>query len=328
MDVDLFSVILEPSSTIDGVSYFYTNTFNVGGDGNVLSDAYTAYSEAEHQTAGVTDNALTSNPAHKLYFDRDFQTNYGTDLANDTVDNTNAMFGYVDYVFQLKANNTSGSTKYINMKNVSLTYGGNDDDAMKAFRMAVFAEDYDTSSAFTGDAAVSNLKTILSNGRVAADYFDDGKAVDSASSRNSVTSFNEPATIATITNGTTKYYKVIVRFWLEGEDENCNNSVFNTLADKWALSLNIEMNDASTTTANALVNTITATKTATKVDLTVGTANGSGTKVIDGTTYYQIGTTSYYKTTTTALANTDIIYTIADGKHPVDVTNTINFVTS
>lgn len=311
MDVSLVDAFLEPVSTINGDDFFYTSTYNVGGDGNALDK--TAY--IDYDTDGLANATGYANA---------FNKNYGIASATGTAE------AYKDYVFQLKANNTDASaTKYVNITNITLTQGAVSETAsLQAFRTAVFVENLGDG---TTDPAgtVGTLLTILSEEAAATgeDYFDDGKAVDSVNSLDDVENLNTAAVIGTVGAGETKYFKVVVRIWLEGEDENCNNSVFNTLKDRWALNLTIKLEDANT---NAVAGITTATTTA-KVVLTSATAaNAAATnKVIDGVTYYEItdktlnndGTTKLYATTSGSITNTSVIYTITATNHPIEVTN-------
>jgi len=311
MDVSLVDAFLEPVSTINGDDFFYTSTYNVGGDGNALDK--TAY--IDYDTDGLAEATGYANA---------FNKNYGIATATGTAE------AYKDYVFQLKANNTDTSaTKYINLTNITLTQGAVSETAsLQAFRTAVFVEDLDDG---TTDPAgtIGTLLTILSEEGAAAgeDYFDDGKAVNSVNSLDVVEELNTAAVIGTVGAGETKYFKVVVRIWLEGEDENCNNSVFNTLRDKWALNLTIKLEDADTNATEQL----TTTTTTAKADLTSATAaNAAATnKVIDGVTYYEItgktlnndGSTKLYATSSGAIATNSVIYVITATNHPIEVTN-------
>lgn len=313
MDVSLVEALLEPVSTIDGANFYYTSTFNVGGDGNALDK--TAYFDYSVTGLGAATNTTDYN--------NKFSENYAITKTLGTAE------GYKDYVFQLKANNTDSNSKYVNLTNITLTQGAiNESASLQAFRTAVFVENLGTTpTAPTG--GLGTLKTILSNesGTSGAHYFNNGQAVNSTSSLSSVLQPNTAASLGTVAGGTTNYYKVVVRLWLEGEDENCNNSVFNTLTDKWSLNLTIKLEDNTTNATNILTTAITTAK----ADLTTATAadNVATNKVIDGVTYYEItgktlnddGTTKLYATTSGSITNSSVIYTITATNHPIDVTN-------
>lgn len=312
MDVSLMQALLEPVSTINGNDFFYTSTFNVGGDGNALDK--TDYIDYDTTGLGAASNTTDYN--------NKFSENYAITKSIGTAE------GYKDYVFQLKANNTDSSTKYINLTNITLTQGAvNETASLQAFRTAVFVEDLGTGSTAPA-GTIGTLKTILSNesGTSGANYFDNGKAVDSINSLDTVLQPNTAANLGTVAAGETKYLKVVVRLWLEGEDENCNNSVFNTLTDRWALNLTINLDNS---TGGATI--LTTTTTTDKVVFTgASAADAAATnKVIDGVTYYEItgktlnndGSTKLYTTTSGAITSSSVIYTISATNHPTDVTN-------
>ena len=125
--------LLEPVSTINGTSFFYTPSSNVKADGDAIAETYVAYA------AGDT-----------------FDTNYG---VNETADTPDAL-GYVDYVFQLKATNTDTTNPAeIRLTKVNLLYNAAQATGaqLNAFRVAVFSQDI-TSDAPSG---VGTLVTIL-----------------------------------------------------------------------------------------------------------------------------------------------------------------------
>lgn len=292
MDKSILNGLLEPVSTVNGVSYFYNSTKNVQATGDAIGDTYVAYNAA-NTTA--------------------FNTNYET---------TGAV-GYVDYVFQLKAINSGNADAYVNMTNLNLVYGGTD-STEKAFRTAMFVWDMgeDGSTAADADVNASNLVTILAPAGSAE--FSDGKAVSAADAApTAITNADEAANIGTVGAGKTKFYKVVVRLWLEGEDTTCNNATFASLKDKWALNLAIQLQD---TTGG--VTAINRTATTGKTDLsgagvTVSTDAADIVK-IDGVTYNLVSVTMgadklYTKDTT--LSSTSVIYKLDGGLYPIDVTN-------
>jgi hypothetical protein len=314
VDVSLLEALLEPVSTVNGDDFFYTSTFNVGGDGNALDQ--TAY--IDYDTDGLA-NATSASYANA------FSQNYGVTTTMGTAE------GYKDYVFQLKANNTDSAAKYVNLTNITLTQGKESETAsLQAFRTAVFVENLGTTPTAPA-GGIGTLKTILSNesGTSGNNYFDNGKAVDDVGSHAAVTNLNTAANLGTVAGGTTNYYKVVVRLWLEGEDENCNNSVFNTLTDNWAMNLTIKLEDA---TGGAQI--LTTETTSAKVNLYgKSAASGAGNKVIDGVTYYEIsgatlnndGSTKIYAKATGAVSASTVIYQITATGHPIDVTNQFEY---
>ena len=156
---------LQPVSTIDGISYWYTPKNNVKGNGSVSAPIYNAYDvDAFNANAGTT-----------------------------------GAVGYVDYAFQLKAvNSDQTSPAYVNLTGINLVYGNTQATSENAFRAAIFVEDLGTTlTAPTG--GLGTLKTILKPS--AASYFGAG-GVNSASSVAAVTNLGTAANIATVAQGT------------------------------------------------------------------------------------------------------------------------------
>ena len=239
--------ILEPVSTIDGQSFFYTLDAKADGSklhapiGSDTSDtiAYTAY-----DITAVATGADASNYANK--FSQDYELT--TTAADNIISGETSAYGYVDYVFQLKATNTESSVQYINLNQVNLTYAGTT-ETDKAWRAAVFVVNtgVDEGGTFADwstsiPAATASLKTILTPENAA--NFDPGKAVDDIDSRAAVT-YNTAANLATVPANSVKYYKVVVRLWIEGEDTTCNTSTYKTLTDEWTLDLTMDLESAT-----------------------------------------------------------------------------------
>lgn len=245
--------LLKPASTINGVSYFYTESSNVDGAGNVKALNYIAYSEG---------TALANEGAGKTAYDADYQAKNSITGAITT---SNVAYGYIDYSFYLKATNSEGENADIRMTKCNLLYNGlavnNTDhsDLAKAWRVALFAKDLGTSaqaSATTDEVAVGNNKTIL--GMTGSANFVSGKAAASAynpdnpattetneyaaGTRDDVLNPGSAAIVKTgIGTGTTSYQKVTVRLWLEGEDTSCTNETYINLTEEWTLDLQFDL---------------------------------------------------------------------------------------
>lgn len=299
--------LVEPVSTVNGKAFFFTNAANVKGDGDAILDTYNAYNAAEVPTS----SELT-----------DFNTAY----------NTTGAVGYVDYVFQLKAINSSAASQ-IRLTKLALTYGGaSPANNNKAYRVAVFAEDlgYKTGTDATTNMSApaggsGTLKSIFTP--TGATNFTDGEAVTSTSATAAVT-YNGAVSLPVGTNRT-QYYKVVVRLWLEGEDNTCNNSTFMDLKDKWSLDLQFNLVENGTADP-AEVTSLALAYTATKTALTIGTDNGidAGKLSIAGVDYYPIdgktlGTAQLYISGTKTLAANSHIFTIDGSNYPTEVTNQV-----
>jgi hypothetical protein len=228
--------ILEPVSTVDAVNFWYTSTSNVVADGRVNSTAYIKYG---------SEAALTGSDATK--YDHPFSLNYGIDkdLAPTLVAGQTGAKAYVDYVFFLKATNTETSDAVVAMTKCNLLFNGEalsssatvgsssvNSLAGKAWRVAMLTQESAQATGTTGDGA---LKTILT--LAGAANFTDGQAVNAADGVGSVT-YNTPATVDNaLASGVTKYYKVVIRMWLEGEDNTCNNDTYALLNQAYTLDL-------------------------------------------------------------------------------------------
>jgi hypothetical protein len=319
--VQLVDGLIEPVSTVNGKDFFYTAGNNVQGNGAVLNKAWSAYD--------------VSTEAKKKEFTDEYALE-GADAA--------AATGYIDYVYQLKAINGATASE-IRLTGLDLTYGGTGDNGQKATRVAVFAEDlgyktgadastYMKASVGTVDNAAVVLKAIYTPSGAANFSSAEGvsasipDAVSAANARADVT-YNEQFALSVGANQT-QYYKIIVRVWLEGEDNTCNNTTFMDLRDKWSLDMKWDFVATSESAAKynkvsnvALANT--ATKTAL---LTTDTVAGTAAYTISGISYYEItgktlGTAKLYATDATLTVDSKVYTISADGLYPTNVTNQV-----
>jgi hypothetical protein len=259
--------LLEPVSSISGKTgeFFYTLDAKASGQkSHAATDtgkAYVAYSEAKTPAEGTATNTnSTCATAGKYYYDDAFARAYG--VAPSTADYGTA-YGYVDYVFYLKATGdqadqqlrmTACDLNYTYPSGTTLPDGTTAVDAAvdKAWRIAVFASDITTnggkgntgtaSTIGTLDPAASPAISILSPSD--AVNWESGKAVKDATHTDTVLTAGTPVVIdSNIDSGVTKYYKVLVRVWLEGEDKTCNSSTYAKLTDAWSLDLEFKLTD-------------------------------------------------------------------------------------
>lgn len=251
-------------------------------DSNILiasSTAGTGMADEEAFTQGI-DQAVTGilQPASTVnavnyFYTYDANANGSKNASADVVNyqtvsgdiitvNTTDYKAYVDYVFELKAMNVSGEGRYIVLSKLNLLYDGAHTDN-HAFRAAIFAQ------AQNGDSREYAAIGAAANAIYAPDdaaYFDN-KAVASATTKASVT-LNAPFA-PEVESGDTVYYKITIRFWLEGEDTDCYNTRFVELKEHWTLDLKFELlaNDDTAvemigSVANASVTGSAATYTA------------------------------------------------------------------
>lgn len=268
--------LLEPVSTIDGTdgSFFYTVDAAADGKkvhGTAGTDAafkFEAYSEAK---------AYANATAAKTMYDEKFNSIYTILSSGATPTATGystgaPAYGYVDYTFYMKATGETDN-QTINMTTCNLVYdfsspssgsilgSGTGTTGDQAWRVAVFAMELDPANEAgkglqtgvipSGDD--DNQKGLLKLDT--AGYFTNGKAVAKASDANWLdTVLNKAATngviIGTLAHaGDTKYFKVTVRLWLEGEDTTCTSETYAKLTDAYSLDLEFKLSGSSGDTA-------------------------------------------------------------------------------
>ena len=223
------SGILEPVSSIDGLSFYYTKE-KVGGNGS------------------TTDATLEEYTTQS-----DFETYYNITGAD----------AYKDYTFYLKTTSDVANQKVI-ISRFNLLYNGAAIGTEKAWRAAVFAQKVNEGAAGAA-LAVGQLKTIVAPASAA--YFTPNNAWDTTTAKATVTSLSSVATLDTIQNiGTTQRYYVVVRMFLEGEDTTCKNDTFALLNEEYTLNLECELSEndgasamVSSTAAVVTQNNLTAT---------------------------------------------------------------------
>lgn len=248
--------LLEPVSSINGTTskFFYTTDAKANGAKNQATSVtpYVAYNE------GATGENLT---AGKGKYDAAFNTAYsiqatGTEGAYK-FDGTEPAYGYVDYIFYLKATSDQAN-QAINMTECDLDYNG--DEAAKtdgtdgidndeAWRVAVFAYDVTAAKPGNGLYTATDIADVAGNqvGLISlpgAGNQTDGKAVSTTTETDTVA--NAAATngviIGTIGDANvTKYYKVVVRLWLEGEDKTCTSRTYADLTENYSLDMKFEL---------------------------------------------------------------------------------------
>ncbi|MCR4726533.1 MAG: hypothetical protein K5753_04870 [Clostridia bacterium] len=229
---------LRPVSTVNGVSFFYTGAANVNDStGAAKAAAYTAYSEAA--TGNPVTNALENTNAGKTNYDVAFQTAYGIESPTTST----VVYGYIDYVFYLRATNVSGAAEDLKLTKLNLLYNGAAITTEKAWRVAVFAQSTSANTALDTAVSASDLKTILTLSDAANQTA--GKAVNATDSVNTVT-YGTAAVIDSIAANATEYNKVTVRLWLEGEDTTCKNDTYASLTNAYTLGLQFHIGGTET----------------------------------------------------------------------------------
>jgi hypothetical protein len=289
--------LLEPVSSVSGQtgSFFYTldakesgqKAHAASGDGAI---AYVQYTEAKANLAGENETPVyntnaTATAAGKYFYDNAFSKAYGVEPAATEY---GTAYGYVDYVFYLKATgDTDGQQLVMTACDLNYTYPSGvkladgttavDANVDKAWRVAVFAtniteNDGKGNTGETGspgatvgaiDPAGYAAKTILAP--TGAANWTSGEAVNATTGTGTVAYGTAAVLDNDIDAGVTKYYKVLVRAWLEGEDKTCNSETYAKLTDGWSLDVEFKLeNDATNAvtvlTQNGFTPDITNTK--------------------------------------------------------------------
>ena len=268
---------LRPVSSVNGADFYFVDAFQVAGNGSAMVpngyNPYTKYDTTNAETLAASQAAFENN-----YRKSDIKP-------------------YVEYAFQVMATNAEGAAADLVIDSIALTYNGSA-SVQTAFRVAVFADE------FTGDSVASEtLVTVLKQNN--AINHTSNCAVNGVNTTAAVINRDKPATIASnVPEAATKFYRVVVRVWLEGEDTTCTNATFAELDGTWSLDLGISFKDASHTAQSILNSTVR------NVTLPAGYTIGTTPVAIDNTLYYPImngtsmvaveGMTNTYLFTTTA----------------------------
>jgi hypothetical protein len=248
---------LEPVSTNNAAANNFWYTVNAKADGSKDSGDYLDY-----DAVGLVAEA------ESLTYANAFSKTYGvtksevTGFGATTTPN-NAAVGYVDYAFQLKATNTEGGAATINLTQLDLTYDkdatGQERNGEVAFRAAVFVEPLNAAGTAYANAGGTTLNAVYKPSTAA--YFDGANGgVSAAGTRTAVSNLvtDTAVPLATLSDGATGYYKVVVRLWLEGEDTTCTSQTFANLTDTWSLDLELQLGQGTPVTAMNMVAGYTA----------------------------------------------------------------------
>lgn len=222
------SALLAPSSTVNGIDYFYT--LDAAADGHKAkgpNDEYPFLRYTETKSLDVLDTY-----AEKDKYDAVFNLNYNISTANpQEAGEYKTAYGYVDYVMYLKATSTEENQKIV-MNKCNLLYKGNVLED-KAWRAAVFVQE---TSAKTQPTSIGTLVSIIAPAE--AKNHNTGLAADTISSIGTIQKESKEVIIDNaITSGNSKYYKVVVRVWMEGEDTTCTTEIYGNKTDKYTLDL-------------------------------------------------------------------------------------------
>lgn len=229
--------LLEPTSTVDGINYYYT--LDGAADGHKIhgpdtDNPYVKYDEGAALTKEDTY-------AFKNNFDSDFNSAYGIASANPaTLDKYLTAYGYVDYTFYLKGVTTAANTQIV-MDKCNLLYNGAVVEE-KAWRAALLVQE---TIQGTEPTSVGTLQTII--GLDGAENQTTNKAVNSTTTVDTISKAGSNAIVASnIPANSTKYYKIVIRVWIEGEDKTCTTEVFGTKTEEYTMELDFSIKTGAT----------------------------------------------------------------------------------
>lgn len=260
--------LLEPVSSVSGKTGSFYYTLDAAENGSKAHTATGDYVYKKYnENTDLASNAANDPIAGKYKYDDAFDEAYGIN-GNGSTTAFETAYGYVDYIFYMKATGNAESQDLV-MTACDLNYTANVDGATytgtgdDAWRIAVFASELGAGQGGTGnngnavgalDPAASNAKVILktsdSQGYFAADTavlttgatgkVDIGTAADATTSAASA-NYGTAILDNDVGAGVTKYYKVLVRVWLEGEDKSCTTSTYAKLTDNWSLDVEFKL---------------------------------------------------------------------------------------
>ena len=229
--------LLEPTSTVDGINYYYT--LDGAADGHKIHgpDTDNPYAKYNEGTALTKEDTY----AFKTNFDSDFNSAYGIASANPTtLDKYLTAYGYVDYTFYLKGVTTAANTQIV-MDKCNLLYNGAVVEE-KAWRAALLVQE---TTQGTEPTSAGTLQTII--GLDGAENQTANKAVNSTTTVDTISKAGNNAIVASnIPANSTKYYKVVIRVWIEGEDKTCTTEVFGTKTEEYTMELDFSIKTGAT----------------------------------------------------------------------------------
>ena len=248
--------LLEPVSTVSGKDGSFYYTLDAAADGHKIHSTTSGTSATPYVLYGE-NTSKSDAAADKTQYDNAFNSAYGITTAA-TDGEYNAAYGYVDYTFYLKAT-SDAANQDLRMTRCNIVKDNGTSgtsvlaDDNDAWRVAVFAMALPDSDTHAGvwstsvtDSNADAAKTILTP--AGATNFTANEAVSSTTATSAV-AYNTAATIDTIsTVGTTKYYKVVVRLWLEGEDTSCFSEYYAANKELYKVDLMFELGKGTAVT--------------------------------------------------------------------------------
>ena len=275
------AALLEPVSSVDGTTGSFWYTTDAKADGDAASEVYSPYSE----TLSLTNTNAGKSMVCKAFNDAYTISGTGTGSGEGdalftskiTAENMSGLvapaYGYVDYVFYIKATSDAADQEIAMTEcnllraNAAITNDTYDVDDDLAWRVAVFADNITsaggkgTTASFTpsggsattvgaidpagsGKAAKAILTLENSRNQSNKDGSGDPQAITAANGGLTDVSYNtwDSANLISMgAAGSTAYIKVTVRVWLEGEDTTCKSSTYALLTSEYELAAKFEL---------------------------------------------------------------------------------------
>lgn len=273
------SAVIEPASTINGKNFYYTTSAK--GDGDAKTDDYEEYSEATsqaHAAAGKSAYDATFNSAYGFAPVSTSNVSYAYVDYSFYIKATSAQDDQVLYMSKcnLTYKNQAGNDyEAVGAKDLAWRVGllavdttantaANDSNlALKtilgldgAFNHNQKGAEVDTSGLTPNvDSVASYYLDPYGNQQASGTYQEGTKyynapsatpqAVKDEDELANVTNPGAAAQAATdIDAGATRYTRIIVRLWLEGEDITCTSNTYADLTRDWKLTLEFKLGNA------------------------------------------------------------------------------------
>ena len=263
--------VIEPASTANGVTFFWTT--NGLNDGDASSDVYTAYNESSdlnNLPAGKTKFDSAFNTAYQFggtavndvsygYIDYSFYLKGSASIANQQIALTKCNLLYnaqeIEKGFAWRVGmfvapsaadtDTPDSSAAVAGNLVTVLDFATSKNQNQRNRTIKPAEGEDVSSYYE-DAEFNDQASGTADGNTT--YYIKGdanpKAVSSTSALAEVNNFDKAATVHEFSElNKVKYFKVVIRLWLEGEDTTCTSTTFAQLTEDWTLDLEFKLAD-------------------------------------------------------------------------------------
>ncbi len=244
--------VASPSNAFNNVpankQYFdagFNDTYqfsHTGEDVNNYAYAYIDYSFYLKGAASSAGQKITLATCNMLYAGQEIDSSFAWRVG---------MFVSETEKDETVADSTSAAAGNL----VTILDFGNDSTNQNEVTKPIKPANGTNVTSYYNDSACTEAATGTADGNTT--YYIKGettgpKAVSSTSALAAVEEAGEDAIVHTFDNSdinTVKYYKVLVRLWLEGEDVSCTSTTYAELTSAWTLSLEFKLGDGTAETA-------------------------------------------------------------------------------